>query len=421
MKSNAQFLQKRIEQYAQLLVECGVNIQEGQSLVISAPVECADFVRTVTEKAYERGASDVIVDWHDEVVSRLGYESKPMEAFEKFPSWKALLRNENAENGAAYLSLTAEDPDWARNVDPEKIKTNNIAARDACNVLHDKMNFGQIQWCIAGVPSEKWAAKVYPGIIKKFQPVSVKEMLWNAILDTARVPAVGGNATEQWKEHEQVFEERKKTLNGLNIKTLHYQNELGTDFTVDLPERAVWHGGNATTVDGVTFAPNIPTEEIYCSPDFRTANGVLYAAMPLVHNGQIIEDFWIRFENGRAVEWDAAKGKDTLTAIIETDEGSHHLGEVALVPFDSPIRNLGMLFYNTLYDENASSHVALGVSFPECIEGGVGMTRDELVENGLNDSKTHVDFMIGTEDLSISGITSNGGEFLIFENGNWAI
>ena len=421
MANKSKHLQNRIDQYAQLLIECGVNVQEGQKLLISAPVECADFTRLVVEKAYARGASDVIVEWSDTTIARLGYENKPIEAFGECPPWKALLRNNAVEQGAAYLVLDSEDPDWAQDVDSAKIQTATIAAHDACLAFYDKMNFGHIQWCVAGVPNEKWAEKVYPGFIKRFRPEGATEMLWNTILDTVRVPAIGDGAVEKWKEHEQMFEEKKNKLNSLNVKKLHYCNSLGTDFTIELPDDAVWHGGNASTSEGVVFAPNMPTEEIYCSPDCRTANGVVYAALPLIRNGKRIEDFWVRFENGVAVEWDAEIGKDSLSSIIGFDDGSCRLGEVALVPFDSPIRKTGILFYNTLYDENASCHIALGASFPECVEGGLEMNRDELSEKGLNNSKIHVDFMIGTEDLNISAVTADGNEIQIFENGNWAV
>jgi aminopeptidase len=270
------------------------------------------------------------------------------------------------------------------------------------------------RWCIVGAPSLKWANKVFPDMSDE----EAMEALWNAIYHVTYVDTEDPIAT--WDKHRQSFEERVKILNEMKIKTLHYTNDLGTDLYVSMNKGYLFAGGGSYTTDGVYSFPNMPTEEIFSSPDYLKTEGIVYASMPLNYNGSLVEDFYIRFKDGRAVEYDAKSGRDTLASIIESDEGAHYLGEVALVPYDSPIRETGILFYNTLFDENAACHLALGKGFSECIEGGYDMNFDQLKEKGVNNSVTHVDFMIGTKDLSITAITEDGEEKPIFINGCFA-
>ena len=279
------------------------------------------------------------------------------------------------------------------------------------------MDFGKTRWCIVGAASEQWATRVFP----KMSPEVAVKRLWKAILDTARVEArLDADALAAWDEHRASFDARKKWLNDHHFDCLRYRSANGTDLTVGLLEKGHWEGGGQEGADGTYFFPNIPTEEVFTSPDRLRVDGVVHSALPLVYNGSTVENFWIRFEHGKAVDCDAEVGADVLEGIIKTDENSCYLGEAALVPFDSPIRNTGILFLETLYDENASCHLALGKGFPETYENGYEMSGEELLAAGVNDSAAHVDFMIGTADLQITGVKADGTEVPVFVDGNWA-
>lgn len=284
----------------------------------------------------------------------------------------------------------------------------------ACQTFYDHLDLGIDRWCIAGAPSLAWANKVFPDMSDK----EAVQALWQAIFKVTRCDH--NDPIEAWNDHRRSFERRVKILNEKKIKSLHYTNSLGTDLTIGLNDKYLFAGGGSYTTDGVYSFPNIPTEEIFTSPNKKSVDGIVYSAMPLNYNGNIIDEFTITFKDGRIVDYSAKQGYDVLKSIIETDEGSHYLGEVALVPYDSPIRNMGILFYNTLFDENASCHLAIGRGFSECIEDGLTMNKEQLLEKGINDSLTHVDFMIGTDDLSIVATLDDGEEFVVFENGNFA-
>ncbi len=406
---------QRLRGYARLVVRKGCDLRKGQELLISASIDCRDFVRLVAEEAYEAGCKRVTVKWTDEAISKMAFEYCPVVEFEKFPEWAALLNNSMARNGAAILTIESQDPELMKGVDPAKMMANVMASHTACAEFYDCLDFGKTIWCIVGAASPAWARKVFPNLGEE----EAVQKLWDAIIHTAR--ADNDNPEKAWEDHDASFEEKKSILNGYEFESLHYTNSIGTDFTIGLPKNSIWEGGAGKTVDGRTFFPNMPTEEIYTSPDMNTANGVVHSALPLVHQGNLIEDFWIRFENGQAVDFDAKTGKEMLASIINTDDGSKRLGEISLVPYTSPIRQTGILFYSTLYDENASCHMALGKSFPECIENGLQMSKDELKDHGLNDSATHVDFMVGTKDISIVGTTPDGRQVKIFEDGEWAL
>jgi aminopeptidase len=401
--------------YARLLVNKGCDLRSGQELFISASIENADFVRLIAKEAYAVGCKRVTVAWHDEKLSRLTYDSCPVEEFETMPEWAALRNNSMARNGAAILTLESTDPDIMTGVDPAKMIASTMASHTACKEFYDSLDFGKTIWCIAGAASPAWARRVFPNLSDD----EAMDSLWNAIFKTSR--ADNDDPEAEWERHDASFETKKSELNSRNFTRLRYKNSIGTDFEIGLPKGVIWHGGSGKTVDGRTFFPNIPTEEIYTSPHKMTATGTVHSALPLVHQGSLIDDFWIRFENGKAVDFDAKEGRDVLEQIISTDEGSSRLGEVSLVPYTSPIRQTGILFYSTLYDENASCHIALGKSFPECIENGLGMNENQLSEAGLNNSAMHVDFMIGTPDLDIVGIDADGKETKIFEGGEWAL
>lgn len=403
-----------LKKYAHLLVCGGCNLQPGQELYVSADVTQAPLVRLIVAEAYAAGASNVTSYFTDEQVSRINYDCKSVERFSEFPEWRAVLQNGVAERGAALLFISSEDPMGFAGVDPKKLSAFQVAATKACRAWRDGMDFGRNVWVIAGAASPAWAARVFPDLPEE----EAMERLWQAILLTAR--ADGDDPLADWRAHDESFRDRTAWLNQQRFDALRYRNSLGTDLVIGLNPDGLWAGGGETTVSGQRFYPNMPTEEIYTTPDWRRVDGVVVASMPLNHGGALVRDFRVEFKDGRVCAWSAAKGEDILTSIIETDEGAHHLGECALVPYGNPIQRTGVLFLNTLYDENAACHLALGRGFAECVEGGRDLDAEALKERGINDSMTHVDFMIGTADLIITGIKANGEEVPVFVNGVWA-
>ncbi len=407
-------LSDQIDLYAELLVKKGVALQSDQELVVQAPVEAADFARRVVRSAYRAGAGHVTVIWHDDTVSRLTYENCPVSYFEVTPSWQVEQLNSLADAGAAFLFLEGSDPSALKGIDPAKPVAAAKARNTECRSFRDGMDFGHNAWCIAGVPVSAWACEVFPD-------VSAQEALyrlWVLILEVSR--ADGDDPESAWETHNASFEKTKRFLNSHHFDVLRYESSNGTNLTVGLPPAHVWDGGAGRTRSGVTFFPNIPTEEVFTSPDRMRADGMVHSALPLVRSGQVVRDFWLRFEGGRVVDFDAAQGKEVLRHIIETDEGSCRLGEVALVSKNTPIRQSETLFFDTLYDENASCHLALGMGFPECLEGGTSLSKDDLLARGVNQSSTHVDFMVGADDLNIYGVSADGSEVPVFVNGQWA-
>lgn len=403
-----------LKKYAELLVKQGVNLQKGQELIVEASIECYELAREITAQAYAVGAKDVIVYYSDEKISRMRFENCDVEHFETVPQYLIELRNQYALKNAALISITSSDPEAMKGIDPMKIQTWSKAVRVACKPFYDGMDLGINRWCIAGAPSVAWANKVFPDMSDS----EAVKALWQVIFKVTRCDSE--NPIETWNEHRRSFEKRIQVLNEKKIQSLHYTNSLGTDLTIGMNKDYVFAGGGGYTTDGIYSFPNIPTEEIFTSPNRNQVNGVVYSAMPLNYNGNLIDEFSMTFENGRIVDYSAKEGYEVLKSIIETDEGSHYLGEVALIPYDSPIRNLGILFYNTLFDENASCHLAIGKGFGECIKDGLSMTKEQLFEKGINDSLTHIDFMIGTKDLSIVATLEDGEEFVVFKDGNFA-
>lgn len=407
-------LRKRIQRYARLAVRKGAAIQPGQELVIRGSVECADFIRMLVKEGYDAGAGHVSVLWSDNAVSRMEYQHMDASFFAEVPSWKRDELNTLAANGAAFLMVESADPSYLEGIDPAKPATRMRAYNEQCNVYREGLDFGRNAWSIVGAPIEAWATTVFPEMASH----EAMYRLWEAILVSAR--ATGPDPEAEWERHNATFEKNKRLLNGHAFDRLHYRSSNGTDFVLGMNPGHVWRGGAARTVDDVVYFPNIPTEEVFTSPDCNRADGIVHSVLPLVRMGRVVRDFWLRFENGRVVDFDAAEGRDVLQSIIETDEQACRLGECALIAKDTPIRQSGILFYDTLYDENASCHLALGTGFPECLEGGLSMSKDELMEHGVNRSATHVDFMIGADDLVITGITATGQEIPVFIDGRWA-
>lgn len=421
---------EQLDAYARLLVGTGVALQPGQELVVRAPIERVDFVRRVVRHAYDLGASHVTTLWDDDALSRLEYESVPLSYFEKTPAWKALQLNDLATEGAAFLFLEGSNPMALRGVDPAKPAAAGRARNRDCRIYREGMDYGRNAWCIAGVATQAWADHVFPdqnGSSRNCgdeagDAVAVNR-LWSAILATAR--ADGADPTAAWKAHNATFEAHKRWLNEHAFTQLIYRSANGTNLRLGLNPGHIWEGGSAqTSHDAVfpetTYFPNMPTEEVFTTPDRMSAEGIVFSALPLAHDGRIVRDFWLRFEGGAVVDYDAREGRDVLQHILATDENACRLGECALISKNTPIRRTGLLFYSTLFDENASCHLALGTGFPECIAGGLSMNRDELIAAGVNHSDTHVDFMIGADDLHIAGVTASGEEIDVFVDGQWA-
>lgn len=407
--------QHQLKKYAALVIAVGINIQKGQELVIRTPVECAEFARLLAKEAYERGAREVVLFWRDEKFSKIKYDYSPLEIFQKMPPWQAEFNNYYASRGAAFLTIDASDPELLADVDPAKIVAGVKASHQACKLFYDKIDSGELSWNIISVPTLAWAKKVFP----ECSDEEAMSQLWNAIFKAVRVDCE--DPIKAWKQHKQSFQSKIEYLNKQQFKALHYQNSLGTDLYVGLPEHHIWEGGGDCTQNGIEFFPNMPTEEIFSTPHREQVHGVVYSSIPLNYNGNVIDRFSLTFKNGKVVEFHAEQGESILQHILDTDEGSRYLGEIALVPYDSPISNMKTLFYSTLFDENASCHLALGSCYPSCLENGTTMSKEELMASGGNDSVTHVDFMIGTKDLSIVGIKDDNTQVPIFIDGNWAI
>ena len=407
-------MEQKLREYADLLIEIGVNIQPGQNLVIAAPVDCAHFARLCAKAAYARGCREVIMNWRDDELSREKYLHAAEDVFDTVPRWTRHLYNDYAEEGAAYLSISATDPENLCGVDAGRIVRSQRASSEALQPFYRLQMQNGFPWCIASIPIPSWARKVFP---EAADPVA---RLWEAIFAAVRITG-DGRAVERWQAHLKLLEERKEKLNALHFVSLRYTNALGTDLTIRLPEDHLWAAGDGMTPTGQHFIANMPTEEIFTAPLREGIDGVVYASVPLCHDGNIIDKFFFRVEAGRIVEARAEVGEETLRAAISVDEGAAYFGEVALVPYDSPIRNQEILFYNTLFDENAACHLAFGEAYPECIRGGETMDKEEREAHGLNDSITHVDFMIGTRDLSIVGTTRDGRQVPVFVDGNFAL
>ena len=405
----------KLNEYAHLLVEIGLNVQKGQTVRLSSPVECAPLARMCATACYDCGAREVNLNWYDDFITREKYLKADEAVFSEFPAHKKAESEWLLEKGAVSLSIIGSDPEMLKGVDPRRIQTWQRVSGEGTKAYFDAMTASRFQWSIGAHPTPAWAKKVFPDL----RSAEAMDALWDAIFDVCRITG-DGKAVERWREHIATVARRCGILNGYNFKSLHYTNALGTDLTVELPEDHVWQGGSEASAGGVEFVANMPTEEIFTAPKWDGVNGRVYAALPLALDGNLVKDFYLDFRDGRIVDVHAAEGEDILRHSIELDEGSHYLGEVALVPYDSPIRNKGILFYNTLFDENASCHLAFGSAYPTCVKGGADMTEEAQKAAGLNQSINHVDFMVGTEDLSIVGATHDGKEVPVFVNGNFA-
>ena len=401
----------KLKKYAELLVRVGGNVKAGQPVVISCDIENAKIAHLAQECAYDAGASEVTIDWTDDVSDRTKYLRAASEVFDDFPDWRVDRFKYLNDKGTAYLRIESSDPDLLNGVDPDRIRRFMKISRQKAKEHSVRLMSGELRWSIIAVPSPKWALKVFPNLDEN----KAVEALWDAILKGAR--ADGDNPVADWDKHCKTFVSRIDYLNKKQFVALRFKNSLGTDVTVGLPKNHVWVGGGSTSKDGVDFRPNIPTEEIFTAPDRNNVNGTVVASMPLSYQGSLIEDFSFTFKDGKVVEYKAKNGLEMLKNIIETDEGAQYLGEVALVANSSPISQMNVLFYNTLFDENASSHFALGKAYPKCVKGGTDMSEEELLKAGVNDSLIHADFMFGTADMSVIGVDADGNETVVMGNG----
>ena len=413
-KDKDKVMEEKLREYARLLVEVGVNLQKGQTLVIRSQVDCAPFARLCEEAAYATGAREVVMDWGDEQSTRLHYLYAADELLDEVPEWKKMFSNGYAEAGALFLSISSGDPEIFKDVDPVRLLRSSRAYGKAMEPFRSRLMANRNVWSLGAIPVESWAKKVFPGLDGK----EALEKLWDAVFKSVRITGAG-DAVEKWRAHEAMLRARVEKLNAWHFESLHYRNALGTDLVVRLPKDHLWAGGSSATPEGQRFIANMPTEEIFTAPLRDGVDGVVCAAMPLVLNGNLVEGIRFVVRDGKIVEAHAESGEAVLKAELSVDEGATHFGEAALVPYDSPIRNQEILFYDTLFDENAACHLAFGDAYPECVRGGEDMTAEELAAAGLNHSDTHVDFMVGTRDLSIIGTTADGEEIAVFENGNF--
>ena len=404
-----------LRKYAKLAVRKGVNLKKGQGCAIYAQVEQHEFAEMVAEEAYRAGAKWVQVFWQDQAVRKLDLRHQTVTQLSRVEEWEKVQQQMFVDQLPARIHISSEDPDGLKGVSVPKMQKAQ-AARSTVLRPYRKAIDNKHQWTIIAVPSKKWAKKVFPGV----RASVAEEKLWEAILQTVRVTP-DNDPEAAWDQHNATLQEKSGKLNALDLDYLHYQAPNGTDFKCWLIPGAKWEGGGATILDGTFYNPNMPTEEVFTSPLKGKCEGTLVSTMPLSYQGNLIDQFSITFENGRAVSCKAQQGQELLEKMLHMDEGASMLGELALVPHDSPVSNTGILFYNTLFDENAACHVALGFGFPECVEGFESMTDQELQEKGVNDSIIHVDFMIGSKDLDITGYTRDGKAVQIFKNGNWAI
>ncbi|MBQ6076012.1 MAG: aminopeptidase [Lachnospiraceae bacterium] len=404
------------EKLAKLAVRKGVNVQKDQPVVISACVRDAAFVRLLVKEAYEAGARYVEVNWNDVELTRLDYTYQSLETLQDVPQWLYDRRRTDNEAGACYLTVRSDAPGALDGLDPEKIHAASVAVSRKMRPLRNYTMNNEGQWCVLGLPSIEWAMKIFPDLPAQ----EAYDKLEEAIFAVSRVTA-DGDPIAAWDEHDSNLMNYGRKLTERQFTALHFTSGLGTDITVGLVKDHIWVGGGCFTPQGVYFDPNIPTEECFCMPEKTGTNGIVYASKPLSYQGRVIENFWLRFENGKVTDFGAEKEADTLRKLVEFDEGSCYLGEVALVPYDSPVSRSGILFFNTLYDENAACHLALGACYPENLKGGTEMSEEELAAHGANNSMTHCDFMFGTADMDIDGILPDGTRVPVFRKGNYVI
>lgn len=401
-----------LRKYARLIARVGANVQPGQDVIISAFLDQPEFIQMVVEECYEAGAEKVDVEWNFLPLKKVHNKYQTAETLGTVEPWEIERLRRRVENPPVTISLEGLEPNAYDGIDEDKDLQRRKLRSKITKPFADAME-NRHQWCVAAVPNVTWARHIYPELSVQ----EAMDTLWQIILDACRV---WDDPAAEWAKHNTALKKHCDKLNSLGIEKLHFTSSNGTDFTVGMMKRGRFTGGSAKTLSGIPFQPNMPSEECFVSPKKGAAEGIVYGTKPLYH-GKVIENFWIKFEDGKAVEWSAEKNESSLADIIQTDEGSAYLGEVALVPYSSPISKINKLFYRTLFDENASCHLALGCGYSDTIEGYENMTLAECQKLGLNDSMVHCDFMIGAEDTDIDAICADGSIIPIFRRGEWAI
>ncbi len=401
-----------LREYAKLIVRCGVNIQKGQDLLVYAGLEQPEFVQMVVEETYKAKARKVIVEWGYDPLTKVHVRYQSVKTMAEVTEWQKARQQYFCDTLPARLHLVSDDPDGLKGVNIQKMAKSRQLSYPILKPYMDDRD-GKQQWCIAAVPGKAWAKKVFPGL----RTSAAVEKLWEAILTTSRVT---DDPVKAWEEHNADLKNRCEYLNSLGIRSLHYTAANGTDLTVGMIPEAIFCGGGEVSRQGIFFNPNIPTEECFISPMRGQAEGIVHSSKPLSYQGQLIENFWLRFENGKVVETGAEKGAELLKTMVSMDEGAAYLGECALVPQHSPICESGILFYETLFDENAACHLALGAGFADTIRDHHSKTLKECQDLGINDSMIHVDFMIGCDTMDIDAHCADGRIVPIFRAGNWA-
>ena len=402
-----------LREYARLIVRSGVNVQKGQEVLIYADLDQPEFVQMVVEEAYKAKAKKVTVEWNYQPLQKLHVRHQSVKTLGEVPEWQKARLQHYLDVIPCRIHLMSEDPDGLKGINMAKLAKSRQLRYPIVKPYSDQLE-NKDQWCIAAVPGAAWAKKVFPGM----RTGTAMEKLWEAILSTSR--ALEGDPVANWDAHNKDMHDRCAYLNGLHIRELRYKSANGTDFRVGMIPEAQFCGGCEKSLQGIVFNPNIPTEECFISPMRGKAEGIVYATKPLSYQGQLIENFSVRFEKGKAVEVKAERGEELLKTMIAMDDGASYLGECALVPQHSPIAESGILFYNTLFDENAACHLALGMGFADTIKDFQNKTLDECRVLGINDSMIHEDFMIGCDSMNIDGICEDGRVVPIFRSGNWA-
>lgn len=403
---------KKLREYAQVLVHTGLQVKPGQTVVIRTPIECAELARLCIEEAYAAGCKDVIMNWRDDFEERQRLLYADDEALDVCPEAVRIAYEQGLSENGVMLEFYIMDPDSMKGVPTERIMRARKGKMGAISQYYNHLNDNTAVMCTASPPIKAWAKKTFPELSEE----EALQKQWDLVFQTLHIKG-DGKAVDYWKEHFAQIDVYGEALTRYQFKALHYRNSLGTDLIIELPENHLWSHCLKTTKNNRSFIQNLPSEEIWTVPRKDGVNGIVYGSRPLIYQGFLITDFWIRFENGKAVESHAENGDEYLKELIAFDEGSCYLGEAALISIDSDISKMNRVFYNPLYDENASCHLALGEGLGMCVKGGENMTREELDRAGVNTSGVHVDFMIGTEDLNIVGITAEGEEVPIFVNG----
>lgn len=401
-----------LREYAKLIVRCGVNVQKGQEVVIHAGLDQPEFVQMVVEEAYKAKAKKVTVEWKYAPLEKIHVRYQSVTTMGNVTEWEKARQQHDCDVLPARIHLISDDPDGLKGMNMEKVAKARKLSYPVLKPYADARN-GKQQWCIAAVPGAAWAKKLFP-TLSKHQAV---EKLWEAILSASRVDA---DPVLAWEKHNADLAKRCEYLNGLGIRSLHYTADNGTDLTVGMIPQAQFCGGGETSLQGIFFNPNIPSEECFISPMRGKAEGIVYSTKPLSYQGQLIDGFSLRFENGKVVQAKAEQGEELLNTMLSMDEGAAYLGECALVPQKSPIAESGILFYNTLFDENASCHLAMGRGYTDTIRDCQNYTLEQCRDMGINDSMIHVDFMIGCDSMNIDAHCDGGKVVRIFEKGNWA-